>query len=368
MAPRTLPTNPALALLLGGLLLATAATGVACGDKDGGTDDTGGGGDGGGGDGGGDGGGGDGGTGGDGGGTKTVDNDEDGSPYGEDCDDTDPEVYPGAEEICNGKDDDCDPTTDEAAWITVGETTYETLQAAIDAAPDGDAVRVCSGTFQEQLVIDRNAIVLSELGAEYTVLDGSASPGSTLTITNGDVTFSGFSITGGTGADHRDEGDTQGGGVYVSNPVQTIISECWIYGNHADRGGGVFVDEGVLAELQYSIVTENTATTGAGLSGVESEIALGSCEVLANEASGQGGGMAGDEVVFRVNSGAVKGNIAVEGGGAAIYGDSTLVVTGGDFGKGEGDDNSPDDVWTPKGTWSEYGSGSTFSCTSEGCE
>ena len=337
---------------------------VGCGDKDGTTDDTGGTS----GDGGADGGGGDGGGDGGDGGTTSVDNDEDGSPYGEDCDDTDAEVYPGAEEICNGKDDDCDPTTDEAAWITVGDTTYESLQAAIDGAPDGDAVRVCSGNFAEQLVIDRNAIVLSELGAEYTFLDGSASAGTTLTVTAGDVTFSGFTITGGTGADHRGDGDTQGGGVYISNQERTLLSECVVTGNSADRGGGVFVDEGVLAELQYTTISLNTAETGAGVSGVEAEIALGSCEVQENEATGQGGGLAGDEVVFRVNSGSVKGNVAVEGGGAAIYNDSTLAVIGADWGKGEGDDNSPEDVWTPEGTFADYGTGSTFDCNPEGCQ
>ena len=41
--------------------------------------------------------------------------DEDGDGYGPstDCDDTDPEVHPGAEEVCNDKDDDCDEEVDE---------------------------------------------------------------------------------------------------------------------------------------------------------------------------------------------------------------------------------------------------------------
>ena len=40
---------------------------------------------------------------------------DDAAPDGTDCDDTDPEVHPGAEEVCNGKDDDCDGTIDADA-------------------------------------------------------------------------------------------------------------------------------------------------------------------------------------------------------------------------------------------------------------
>jgi hypothetical protein len=42
-----------------------------------------------------------------------VDEDGDGYPVGEDCDDTNFEVNPGATELCNGIDDDCDTETDE---------------------------------------------------------------------------------------------------------------------------------------------------------------------------------------------------------------------------------------------------------------
>lgn len=41
------------------------------------------------------------------------DEDDDGASYGADCDDLDPQVYPGAPERCNGVDDDCDGEIDE---------------------------------------------------------------------------------------------------------------------------------------------------------------------------------------------------------------------------------------------------------------
>jgi len=47
-----------------------------------------------------------------------VDADDDGWPSDEDCDDTDPLVNPGAEEVCNETDDDCDEAVDEGLTRT----------------------------------------------------------------------------------------------------------------------------------------------------------------------------------------------------------------------------------------------------------
>ncbi len=47
-----------------------------------------------------------------------LDQDEDGFAEEEDCDDSNPTVYPGAAETCNGVDDDCDGEVDEGVVIT----------------------------------------------------------------------------------------------------------------------------------------------------------------------------------------------------------------------------------------------------------
>lgn len=51
-----------------------------------------------------------------------VDNDSDGFDAAEDCDDTDPNIHPGATEYCNGLDDNCDGEVDEAGAI--GASTW----------------------------------------------------------------------------------------------------------------------------------------------------------------------------------------------------------------------------------------------------
>ncbi|RME27735.1 MAG: hypothetical protein D6798_03890 [Deltaproteobacteria bacterium] len=312
-----------------------------------------------------DGGGGDGGT--DGGDVDWPDNDKDGWTQDVDCDDEVPEVNPGATEICNGKDDDCDPTTDESGWITIGDTSFESLQAAIDVATYDDTVSVCGGIFAEQLVVDHDLNLISELGVTGTVVDGSGTAGSTLVVTGGHVVIQGFSFTGGTGADHESAGDLQGGGVYISNVDTTILSRCDVSGNSADRGGGIYVAEGANVTLQYSTVSGNSAAEGGAIYGNVADITLNSSEVTANTATIRGGGLTGVEADFTMNSGVAHANSAPQGGGAAIDDDSSLRVVGSDWGEGDDDDNVPDDVWTPEASYDGYGDGSTFTCNPAGC-
>jgi len=72
---------------------------------------------------------------------------------GDDCADDDPERHPGAAEVCNGLDDDCDGTVDEACCTpdlpcttTCGSTGAATCNMDGSAGPCAPPAETCNGT------------------------------------------------------------------------------------------------------------------------------------------------------------------------------------------------------------------------------
>jgi hypothetical protein len=60
-----------------------------------------------------------------------------------DCDDLDPAQYPGADEYCNGEDDDCDGDIDEDGEVVDGDTFWADADGDMTGDPD-DSIVACS--------------------------------------------------------------------------------------------------------------------------------------------------------------------------------------------------------------------------------
>jgi len=63
---------------------------------------------------------------------------------GDDCDDNDPAVHPGAREVCNSRDDDCDDAIDEGSRLTATDTLVRVSDA--DTHPGGPGSLAWTGT------------------------------------------------------------------------------------------------------------------------------------------------------------------------------------------------------------------------------
>jgi predicted outer membrane repeat protein len=245
-------------------------------------------------------------------------------------------------------------------------TDYPTIQAAIDAASNGDTVIVSNGTYtgegNKNLDFNGKAItVQSENGPGYTIIDcensgrgfyfhseeGNDSILSGFTITNGNVTpGGGIMITNSSPTVENciinaNSSSTHGGGVFISNS-SPIISNCTISDNEAPfYGGGLFIGHSISSPgpipnptIINCKITGNLGVAGGGIYSVDSlpEI-LNS--TISNNTSSSGGAVQFAHYNYNFNpilsNCIIARNTATSTstllGGGAIYSTTNLTIT-----------------------------------------
>jgi hypothetical protein len=140
---------------------------------------------------------------------------------------------------------------------------FDTIQEAINAAGDGEAVLVKPGVYTENLRFRGKSITLSSLdpqrlgGMAQTILEGGRL-GSVVTFDandSGNCVLAGLTITGGNAE--------LGGGIRCIG-AHPIIANCVIAGNVANAGAGLYLHQSG-ATLVNCTITENSAAAGGGL-------------------------------------------------------------------------------------------------------
>jgi hypothetical protein len=251
---------------------------------------------------------------------------------GDDCDDTDPHTYPGAEELCDGVDNDCsggttgetdsdgDTLLDCADWCPVfampGATgdgrphdPMGTLQEAVDEAGASgcNEVRAYYGTYEENVDFHGYGVNMESIsGASSTTIDGGGDDSCVILEEDGDgdleeddARVAGFTITGG------------GGGV----------------------GAGIRIKE-CSPTIEDNVITGNTITTDtagnpigdAGGVGGGIRIYNGSPSILGNEITLNDACMDGPE------NGCDGGAIDIRGGAPVIMDNYMAENSAGDGG------------------------------------
>jgi len=336
-------------------------------------------------------------------------------PYGHsaddtDCDDTEAHVNPGAAELCDGLDTDCDSATGEdgLAAFLAGRSWQDVTSSFSSSASSPTSVGVlsdgtlyfCAGTWYGTLYLDADVHVTA--GSGTVLLDGADSAPVIVVDTGGvSASLSDVTITGGLGGTSP-SGVQQGGGLHCEANADIQLEDVSIVGNDATEGGGIKADGCDLALTNVDI-SDNTARYGGGLSLADGSHTLVDCIVEDNTATSWGGGIevyassgsvdvdldgtqvtgndgggAGGGVFLyeaphsaaltcdgsRSTLGGVYNNTADDGGGVFVY-SGTFVADTCDTGTGSLD-NTPDDAAGI--SYSEtYGNNASFTCTRAGC-
>jgi parallel beta-helix repeat protein len=230
----------------------------------------------------------------------------------------------------NGVPDECQET------LQVPTGDYPTIQSAINAAENGDAIRVAPGTYNENIDFLGKIVVLqSSAGREATVIDG-LQVGRVVTFASGEGPHSiieGFTITHGEG------------GIYCGGSSPTITLNL-ITGNTAEYGlggGGIVCIDSSAPTITGNTITGNSAISrGGGIYCYYSSPMISGNLIGQNSSGEYGGG-----VYCRMSSPTIRDNIITEnsardfyGGGISCYDSSPCVenntISGNTAGYGGG--------------------------------
>jgi hypothetical protein len=237
---------------------------------------------------------------------------------------------------------------------SAGTCDYANVQAAVDAATEGDVIKVAAGTYTgvgsragstQTVYISKTVTICGgytttngfadppDAKANPTTLDAQqqgrvlyiAGPSTSSGGTSGQAispTIEGLRITGGDANEAGGVADSGGGGCVVS--AAFTISNSAILDNVASYGGGLYLRRGEVTLVENTIVSNTATWVGGGLYVWDSEVTIKGNAILSNIAETMGGGMllwssdatiAGNVIAHnRVFSG-----ISYSSGGGGVY-------------------------------------------------
>ena len=212
-------------------------------------------------------------------------------------------------------------------------TAATNIQAAVDAAVDGDMVLVTNGVYDSggtvklgyQLmnrVYITNAITLQSVhGPAVTVIDGR---GSCRCVSIGNAAkLIGFTLTNGAARGTSETWEQGGGGLFFDFALDAMASNCVITGNRAEvQGGGVYSALSTVTLRNLLVVgnsAQSSASWGGGLRASYGSILLINSVFQKNFSSFDGGGIMLYHTDSTLRNLLLTGNSALRKGGGMTF-------------------------------------------------
>lgn len=240
-----------------------------------------------------------------------------------------------------GKDENKDETTGEvkhAATIVGKEgTTYETLQAAINEAENGDTVVLAKDVTEnininKSITLDLNGKTLTGLGDDSVV---------TITGSDTEVTVTSSAeekgvITGGNNPSNGGGFSIQDATVNLHNLSITENKAIGIggAGSECTGGGGIYA-KGAKLTLDNVHIYENTAdyedheaADGGGILSLGGALTIKNNSVIENNtAIDDGGGICASNTLVNIEASVIQDNHSLYGGGLYVTGKNSCTIT-----------------------------------------
>ncbi len=169
-----------------------------------------------------------------------------------------------------------------------GSAAYTEIQAAIDAASDGDTVRICAGEYVEVLTISTSLTLIGVDGAEFTVVAADGRGPVVDIRASSTVTMEGLTFQDG-------YGEEAGAIAVVDTP---LVLRDVVFANN-ESSSATIVTEGGSVDIDGATFTGNSSDYSCGVRVYEAEVYA--THVLARDNVNTGGGF-----VFYVDSGSLE--------------------------------------------------------------
>jgi predicted outer membrane repeat protein len=219
----------------------------------------------------------------------------------------------------SGAPDDCE--------YVVGGSGYASIQAAIDAAPNGTTIKVAPGTWAPISVSSR-ALVIQGIGSrDVTFIDGGSSARAVEISGSAGSRFilRGFTIRNGRAA--------EGAGLLITDGGP-LVENCVFTGNIATGIGGAVRAINSAADFALCSFTSNSAASGgavanSGIAASGATLNFSSCQFRSNTASTDGGAIANSGRLFLLECTVEQNTAGSLGGGVRQLetGDTTIFTS-----------------------------------------